>query len=280
CATGASQTPLTDGWSIVRDLGVGEPRSGQRGLVAPPDAEVVYLRHTGEDSWEASLTGNLADPNQEAVWLRASDKSVGLAAAGEVRDRIRGRNDACIVKEKAPRRVAGYTGCNSVLTAPRGVLGKTAAAAAGFTPEGAAADPISYAAHPPWMREALAGLDLDRLYADAAARRESFAAGQTDRLRAAAAAYDAAAAEDERQAELEREEAARREAEYQASLAPWRASLAPGDRTVCGLVVRVDPPIVQIQYAEAPRWVRIDQIVPAGTFEPASVDRVVYCARL
>ncbi|MBB4660406.1 hypothetical protein GGQ59_002958, partial [Parvularcula dongshanensis] len=47
CATGASQTPLTDGWSIVRDLGVGEPRSGQRGLVAPPDAEVVYLRHTG-----------------------------------------------------------------------------------------------------------------------------------------------------------------------------------------------------------------------------------------
>ncbi|MBB4660407.1 hypothetical protein [Parvularcula dongshanensis] len=187
------------------------------------------------------------------------------------------------MKEKAPRRVAGYTGCNSVLTAPRGVLGKTAAAAAaGFTPEGAAADPISYAAHPPWMREALAGLDLDRLYADAAAHRAGFAAEQTDKLRAAAAAYDAAAVEAERQAELEREEAAQREAEYQASLAPWRASLAPGDRTACGLVVKVDPPIVQIQYAEVPRWVRIDQIVPAGTFEgdPDVTKGIRYCARL
>lgn len=268
CASGAAQAPLSEGWTVEKDVTTATRTSlVYPGTIRPEGTEVIYVTEVSDGLWIPEKSANLADPATEALWLDPTTRTVGLAATGVHIDPIDKKQDGCLEGDDY-NRARGYSACTSRLTGKAGWYDKTMgvldtlASAPGMTSTAAPAV-LSYELKPRWVREALAGADLDdwvRRAATYRAEQEPVAAA-TAEIAAGLAAQQAMLAEDRLLEEA----------------TAYRASLQRGNRTVCGLVLALDPPLAQIQFIGGDtRWVSMREILPpTRVANPAS-----YCGAL
>lgn len=268
CATGGGDAPLAGGWSVEKDVTTASQTSlVYPGTVRPEGTEVIYVTEVSDGVWVPQKSADLTDPATEALWLDPATRTVGLAATGAYLDPIDKKWDGCLEGQDY-NRARGYSACTSRLTGKAGWYDKTMgvldtlASAPGVTSADGPAV-LSYELKPRWVREALAGADLDDWVRRAATYRaeQEPVAALTAKTAAGLAARQAMLAEDQLLEEA----------------TVYRASLRRGDRTVCGLVLALDPPLAQIQFVGGDtRWVSLTEILPPNRVaDPAS-----YCGGL
>ncbi|MBR9814448.1 hypothetical protein GYB61_11400 [bacterium] len=211
---------------------------------------IAFLVRGPDGSWKATTRANPGELGVEAIWLNSDQKRIGLATKGTAANSAATGADVCDLNTTGDRSRSGYSLCNSELvTEVRdiGVLLRPLLAITGAKIRAFKVDEEK-------MRAALGRTDLDALYAQANELEQASLARSRQRTRTS---------NEQRSASLNR----------------WRANLAPGNRTACGLAVELRPPLVSVQFHDATRWVRIDQLFPPGYFRSVGEARQ-HCLRL
>lgn len=266
-AASADAPTSVNGWTIDEDIGrlnftplIEGARNtrGQVSSVLRGGLTVAYLVRQPDGSWQASVSADASQPGVEAIWMRYSNKTIGLAAMGTALTSSGDQQSVCNMRHTADRSKVGYSLCNSELTSEIHDLGVLLTPLHLLTGKIAAfrVDREKFAA-------ALSPVDIDALYA--AIEQEAAATAAAERQATA-----------ERRASAERQAAAER-LETEQVLKAWRAGLQSGDRTLCGIVVDVREAVISIQVPQSGlKWIRRDSAMPVGASSNA-IEVAMYC---
>lgn len=187
--------------------------------------------------WRHQEGADLRDPNVEELWLDPKLRWIGMV----VKDNLVCAGQGIDVKWRA---TVGYTICNSNF--------------ARAVPE-----------------ERLYRVTADEYaFVEAAKQAGLFAKAEALGAKEEAAIREKQKQEQAAQADFERAQAmvratreqqrAQERAAIVADAERMRAKLAVGDETHCGMVIEVKRPIVKIQTMIGEKWLRLDQVFPAG----------------
>ncbi|TAJ51630.1 MAG: hypothetical protein EPN60_04360 [Nevskiaceae bacterium] len=262
-----SREPVSvGGWTIEEDIGrvdftpMVRGARNTKGQVRPAPRDgtrVAYLILQNDGSWLPAADADASEPGIEAVWLRKSDRTIGLAVMGTDLTTKGDQQSICNRRHTADRAKSGYSLCNSDLVSEIHDMGVL------LTPLFVLTGKIgAYRVDSEKLAQALSGVDIDAFY-DAVNR----------------PIVEAEAREAANNAEAARQAALRREQRLE-DLKPWQSNLQPGDRTICGMVVDVRPAVISIQTPQnGLKWIRRDAARPIGMSNDA-MEIAVYCGSL
>ena len=282
CASTVQSTQVGD-YTVIRSIGYGVSVTTVPHRLTFPNGSVrVGIKKVG-NVWSLEPDADLSDPRTELIWIHRAKKQVGLATSGMTRDHPEDPLDACFPKNLPTRQEAGYNACTSQLTRPRGAFGSLVSAVAIENDT----DPIatSYQTDTALLAAAISHLDLSAVYEQQAQRLEASSANRAEEIKLAVQSMREMLRDQELERQRLRQEAIEREEALMVATMDRRqeyySNLSVGDRTVCGLVVEINDPLVSIQFRDGLRWVRIDELIhPEEFLEFDDFNRIRYCSTL